>query len=134
MKRTEGAALPTINVNLKPCDCGADPNVFSGKVTHLSTCASAIVLLPCIIPLRVTIMVRMGECNHSCLERRDWHEDDCPALPVRVVCNILGETWEASELADASAYPGRQETNPGELLRQARERWGSSNLFCLATP
>lgn len=120
--KTDGVvALSAINVNLKPCDSARMPG-WTCPHTH---CAAKPIHTPCPIPPSVTLTVRRVECDRRCLERRDWHEDTCPAHPITVVCSLRGARWDTSEIGEVKVHHAAgQETSPAELLRIAHERWG----------
>lgn len=117
---------PTINVNLKSCDCDAIPD-------HAGWCSSTPVLLPCPIHRSVTFEVRLVECTcgnvvASGVWMRGAHHPSCPARPVRVSCSISGATWEDSEVVDPDLdVPEiermRHPMMDSRALSACRERW-----------
>lgn len=63
---------PTINVNLKPCDCFRQHVVGMQHLhAHSDDCHGAPTLIPCPLPRSVTFEVRLGEC--SCVSRHRAH-------------------------------------------------------------
>ena len=115
-------AVPTINVNLKPCDCGADslnaarragnPNPVDA-LPHMITCAAAPVLIHCPIPRSVTFEVALGKCTKLCADPslrgvtlEGGHLTGCAAKPIRVTCSISGKTWAKSEVDDCEPVIG----------------------------
>lgn len=129
---------PTINVNLKKCDCGG-PYI---DTSHQSDCPGAPILIPCPIPRSVTFEVALGECEcvYPTLSRRpvDPHRKTCPARPVKVSLSISGKTWEESEVDDtetivtSSSGLGR-DAYPNERAA-ARERWSLVKALVLGKP
>jgi len=98
--------LPTVNVNLKPCDCQ-----WPGErgVPHAATCRATPVHVPLPIPRSVTFQVALGECTceamiGSATHGAGRHADACPARPVKISCSISGSTWEESEVTDPEGH------------------------------
>lgn len=123
--------IPTVNVNLAPCDCS-----WTGETRpHDATCRSAPVRVP--MPLdafrSVALMVRLGECSGRCTgmlwQSPPIHGAACPARPIRVSCSIFGKTWEESEVADVekqgpiNAYQLPTELERTLALAASRGRW-----------
>ncbi len=112
--------IPSINVNLSPCDCERSGNPWKpafGK-PHAEDCAGFQVLVPLSLePWRsVTMTVRMGECtcgeaeSHALLGGpRDQHLSACPARPIRVTCYIGGDTWDNSKPVDFEVLPSHED-------------------------
>lgn len=118
---------PVINVNLNHCDT---PHLcVSNGGEHVAACAARPILIPCPIQRSVVMEVKLGEC--TCEPMRlgkemggkiatiTTHHEGCVARPIRVACDIGGETWAKSEVEDVEApadgYPS--------MMRACRERW-----------
>jgi len=121
---------PTINVNLKPCDCLLETRrMMDPKLTHnhWDTCAGAPVLVPCPLPNTVTFKVALGECLRGCapVTLHPGHLYGCPGRPVSVTCCIGGDgTWEGSEVAEVDVTRFETQVPEYELLLAAcRARW-----------
>jgi len=121
---------PTINVNLKPCEC------FHHKPDRITSCNARFgspVLIPCPIPRSVVFIVALGPCDCP----MGWapppggfvHAAGCPSRPIRVACDISGETWGSSEVTaacivrvDARGLRVEELATP-EVLAVCRGRW-----------
>lgn len=134
---------PTINVNLKPCDC--DGHVVSGgDDVHSPDCASHPILIPCPIPRSVLVKVRTGlcTCHGLAFSSPDCHPS-CPGHPIRVTCSISGETWEESDVTSChpvltdgdGAFAGgwTQRGHGDSALIACRERWALVRALVLGT-
>jgi hypothetical protein len=96
---------PTINVDLAP----------SGATNPI----------PCHIPRAVAFYVALGECTCGG-GLVTAHSPGCPARPVRVDCNISGETWATSDAFEASLPALCRVPTSDDIdaaLVAARERW-----------
>jgi hypothetical protein len=118
---------PTINVNLKPCDCdGPHDVVVRDASVHTSDCASVPVLIPCPIPREVVLTVKIGGCD--CLaDDHLSHGRDCRSRPLRAVCAIGGNTWEEGEVNDVTLTRSEDYPQPdgwrAQFMAIARDRW-----------
>lgn len=127
---------PTININLKPCECA---NHKSFGLRHWEHCPGTPIHVPCPIPRSVTFAVRLGECECGAARLRTHSKGSvlgpllpcsaaCPARPIRVYCGISGKTWEESEVKDVEVRP--RETlvmvstyDMPLILAACRDRW-----------
>lgn len=114
---------PTINVNLKKCPHG--PNTSS---THEQTCIGRPAPIPCPIPPKVEMTVRLGECNDMLSCGLHEHHAHCPARLIRVTCTIGGETWAESEIvwtdvAEQECSALRTANARGHAERLVRDLW-----------
>jgi hypothetical protein len=134
-------STPTINVNLKQCDCWKwhEPAL----PTHQAVCAATPVPISCPIQRSVSFEVVLGECHNTSLPESERmgrrcvssafdvakveHHSTCPARPIRVACSISGETWAESEvvLCDGRGEDGREVafTDASPVFPACRERW-----------
>lgn len=97
--------VPTVNVNLAPCDAVRRPG-WSCPHTH---CAAKPIPLPCPIPRSAVFFVALGPCLCPLDTRTNnivggVHGPDCAhARPIRVACSIGGDgTWAGSEVVEAN--------------------------------
>jgi hypothetical protein len=132
---------PTLNVNLKPCDC---LSYTKTEGTHMTDCASTPILIPCPIPRSVTFEVMLGECTCAAREAismgryshrvvpHDPTNAACPAKPLKVSCSISGKTWGVSFVSDVEVrgVPGRAIQHIGA----AGERWALVKALVLGNP
>jgi hypothetical protein len=127
---------PAINVNTTQCDClptGNHPtdNPADIEVRHSTQCASRPILIPCPIPRSVTFEVGLGgPCSCASFGiAHGKHAQGCKGAPVNVSCSISGETWEGSEVDDASGSPDLLEDDKAAVRTMAalevacRARW-----------
>jgi hypothetical protein len=134
--------VPTVNVNLMPCDCGAaHPDLYPPADPqwgdkHRLGCAQTPVDIPCPLPPSVTFKVQIApisECIFPCTWTSQYHHgphhEKCPARPVRVSCSITSSdgSWERSEVADDCAarvrLPAPYEVSLNSLRQAAGDRW-----------
>lgn len=94
--------VPTINVNLTPCNCGLASRTPTYPPTpHQDHCSGKPILIPCRLHESFTCDVVLGECACQNVVAGGMmvpgaHHVRCPARPVRVSCSISGKTWEQS--------------------------------------
>lgn len=128
---------PTINVNLKPCDCALSSlaPTYPPK-PHADHCSAKPGLLTCPLPDKVELTVRLGRCECAAQYRgvtgfgvsepQGKHTENCPARHIRVICSIGGDgTWSGSEVAEMEILGG---TPLGidarnRIHRICRDRW-----------
>lgn len=126
-----GALAPAINVNLKPCTCGCP--VF--PLTHVKDCPGRLVLVPCQIPRSITLTMNSStRCN--CGGYDSSHDRSCPRygadIPIRVVADIGGATWEESHLTAWETEDGIG-LNTTMEAKLASARWETVKAVLLNT-
>lgn len=134
--------MSDVNVNLKPCACGA-----ARPWPHQPECAATEslrpVLIPCPIPRAVTFEVALGRCTlDNCYAVNPdgtpyGHAPDCPARPIKVSCSISGETWEESEVDPESIETrgyGVDQLGAVDGLAVCRARWALVKALVLGRP
>lgn len=147
-------SIPTINVNLKKCDCrfraghGVGPDYRING--HLTDCAATPVNIPCPIPPSVTFSVVLGEC--TCFHRSpkgavpppNWaHVSGCPAHPVKVSCdtskNRGTRTWADSfltcfECPESEAGAFEDDAQADRAVDVCRKLWAMIKAVVLGHP
>lgn len=125
-------SVPTINVNLKQCDC-----LCPGK--HGDLCPGRPVLIPCPIPRSVVFTGVLGACDCSASHPKflvGIHHPECPAIPIRVACYIDGETWETSLIRDQEVVSGEEVHDTAQvnkMLTVCRDRWALVKALVLGS-
>lgn len=134
-------STPSLNVNLKLCDCRPPGYPLRPGDLHHSTCASQPINIPCPIPDSFTFEVVLGACP-ACGTSRPWpHQPECTATdslkPIRVSCSITSDgTWAGSEVKDVETDPTGtglcKDTLEWRLsLDACRERWALVKALAL---
>lgn len=141
-------AIPTINVNLtQNCRCkeviAAIPGVIYATIIdgHMDTCPARPVLILCHIPRSVVMEVRLGECTRGCSTNGPTnppglHDQRCRARPIRVVCDIGGETWGESEVIESSIEDASTSllATDSRIVAACRERWALVKALVTGQP
>jgi len=123
----ETHGIPTININLAPCDCHKRGSFDTGS--HHGECSAVAVPIPCPIPRSAFVHVAPGACDCMVKDERldrGFHAGDCAGRPIRVACSIGGKTWEESEVVDVEQHGPTDfshESQRKEALAVCRTLW-----------